>query len=289
MVQILSTVFLVSGLIAIFIGTIGVFGYSFKTVVTRRQAVTILFAGLFSLIIAGRFNLQTIPDINSQQSPLVPQVNQSSTSTTLQNNQNNSSQPTQQNNNAKSTKIDVNVSIDQLNYLVINDDFSSIPSYDRDLYFGSWIDEDGDCQNTRAEVLLIESLSSVSFRDNSSCTVDSGEWYDPYTDSTFYFASDVDIDHFVPLYDAFYSGAYLWPEYKRIEYSNDLYVFEHHLIAVDKGENRSKGKKPPHEWMPPNSDYHCEYASNWITIKYLWELTVTTQEYNFLQNLIQNC
>ena len=67
MVQILSTVFLVSGLIAIFIGTIGVFGYSFKTVVTRRQAVTILFAGLFSLIIAGRFNLQTIPDINSQQ------------------------------------------------------------------------------------------------------------------------------------------------------------------------------------------------------------------------------
>ena len=34
-------------------------------------------------------------------------------------------------------------------------------------------------------------------------------------------------------------------------------------------------------------DYHCEYAANWITIKYLWELTVTTQEYNFLQNLIQ--
>ena len=101
MVQILSTVFLVSGLIAIFIGTIGVFGYSFKTVVTRRQAVTILFAGLFSLIIAGRFNLQTIPDINSQQSPLVPQENQSSTSTTLQNNQNNSSQPTQQNTQLK--------------------------------------------------------------------------------------------------------------------------------------------------------------------------------------------
>ena len=160
MVQILSTVFLVSGLIAIFIGTIGVFGYSFKTVVTRRQAVTILFAGLFSLIIAGRFNLQTIPDINSQQPPLIPQVNQSSTTTTLQNN---SSKPTQQNNSVISTKIDVDVSIDQLSDLVINDDFSSIPSYDRDLYFGSWIDEDGDCQNTRAEVLLIESLSSVSF------------------------------------------------------------------------------------------------------------------------------
>ena len=289
MIQILSTIFLISGLTAIFIGIIGVFGYSFKTTITRRQAINILLVGFFSLFIAGRFNLQITPDINSQQSPLVPHVNQSSTTTTLQNNQNNSSKPTQQNNNVISTKIDVNVSIDQLNDLVINDDFSSIPSYDRDLYFGSWIDEDGDCQNTRAEVLLIESLSSVSFRDNNSCTVDSGEWYDPYTNSTFYFASDVDIDHFVPLYDAFYSGAYLWPEYKRIEYSNDLYVFEHHLIAVEKGENRSKGKKPPHEWMPPNSDYHCEYTANWITIKYLWELTVTTQEYNFLQNLIQNC
>ena len=285
--EILSILFLISGLIAIFIGTTGIFGYSFLRVITRKQAIAILFTGLFSLIIAGRFNLQILPEINSQQSPMVPQVNQSSSTTTLF--QNNSTQSTQQTNNTSNTKIDVDVSIEELNYLVINDDFSSIPSYDRDIYFGSWIDEDGDCQNTRAEVLLIESLSSVSFRDNNSCTVDSGEWYDPYTNSTFYFASDVDIDHFVPLYDAFYSGAYLWPEHKRVEYSNDIYVFEHHLIAVDKGENRTKGKKPPHEWMPPNSNYHCEYAANWITIKYLWELTITTQEYNFLQNQIQNC
>ena len=103
-------------------------------------------------------------------------------------------------------------------------DFSGIPSYDRDLYFGSWIDEDGDCQNTRAEVLITESISSVGYRDSSSCVVDSGEWYDPYTNNIYYLASDVDIDHFVPLYDAFYSGAYNWPEYKRIEFANDLFL-----------------------------------------------------------------
>jgi len=283
MVEILSLIFLVSGLVAVFIGTTGIFGYSFIRVITRQQAIYILLAGFLSLVVAGRFNLQVTPEVSSQQTPLSPQTSQtsSSTSTVLQ------SGSTQ--NNGVVNFIDVSTSTDQLNALNVNDDFSAIPSYDRDLYFGSWIDEDNDCQNTRAEVLLLESLSSVSFRDSGSCTVDSGEWYDPYTDTIYYFASDVDIDHFVPLYDAFYSGAYLWPEFKRIEYANDIYVFEHHLIAVEKGENRSKGKKPPHEWLPPNTNYHCEYVANWINIKYLWELTITTQEKNFLQNTLQGC
>ena len=285
MIELIATVFLIIGLFGIFIGTTGIFGYSFLKEITRRQAIVVLFAGFISLFIAGRFNLQTIPESTNQQVPLIPQVNQSSTTTILQQ----TSKPGSTQSLQSGNLIDSVLAIDQLSDLIINDDFSAIPSYDRDLYFGSWIDEDGDCQNTRAEVLITESLSSVGYRDSSSCVVDSGEWYDPYTNNIYYLASDVDIDHFVPLYDAFYSGAYNWPEYKRIEFANDLFLFEHHLIAVDKGENRTKGKRPPQEWMPPNTEYHCEYGANWINIKYLWELTITTQEYNFLQNLMQNC
>jgi len=280
--EIFSTLFLISGLAAVFVGTTGIFGYSFTRIVTRQQAIYILFAGFFSLIIAGRFNVQNIEQVANQQNPSSPIVVQSSTtSTTFQNNQ--------QNNQTSTGLADVSISLDQLNQLIINDDFSSVPPYDRGVYFGSWIDEDGDCQDTRAEVLIIESLTTIFFRDSSDCTVDSGEWYDPYTDTIYYQASDLDVDHFVPLFEAFMSGGYLWPDHKRKQFANDLLSSEDHLIAVEKGENRSKGKKPPHEWMPPNTNYHCEYLANWINIKYLWELTITSQEHKFLQNELQNC
>ena len=48
---------------------------------------------------------------------------------------------------------------EQLQELYVNDDFGGIPDYDREFYFGSWEDFDGDCQNTRAEVLINESYS----------------------------------------------------------------------------------------------------------------------------------
>ena len=38
------------------------------------------------------------------------------------------------------------------------------------------------------------------------------------------------------------SGGYLWPDHKRKQFANDLLSSEDHLIAVEKGENRSKGK-----------------------------------------------
>ena len=66
-------------------------------------------------------------------------------------------------------------------------------------------------------------------------------------------------------------------------------IFDDHLIAVDKSENRQKSAKNPSEWMPPNISFHCGYVSIWIEIKYLWELTVTTAEYNFLDSTLTSC
>ena len=60
-------------------------------------------------------------------------------------------------------------------------------------------------------------------------------------------------------------------------------------FIYDKSENRQKSAKNPSEWMPPNSSFHCEYVSIWIEIKYLWELTVTTAEYNFLESTLSSC
>ena len=53
-------------------------------------------------------------------------------------------------------------------------------TYDRQ-QFGNWIDADGDCQNTRHEVLIEESRIPVTFKTSRQCVVISGEWHDPYT------------------------------------------------------------------------------------------------------------
>jgi len=285
--QILATLTLILGFIAIFYGVLGVFGFSYKIQITRKQAIQVLFVGFMSLYISGIFNSNTIienPEATNQTQP-TSQTQPLATTSTIANNM----APLTSTASSTLSNTAIEDVAKKLQALTINNDFSGIPSYNRDLYFGSWTDDDGDCQNTRAEVLIIESLAAVSFRASNQCVVDSGEWLDPYTNNTYFLASDVDIDHVVPLRDAWQSGAYLWTDFKRKEFANDM-IFDGHLIAVDDYENQSEKKaKNPSEWMPPNTAFHCEYISIWIEIKYLWELTVTSAEYNFLESTLTSC
>ena len=72
----------------------------------------------------------------------------------------------------------------------------SADAYNRKLY-GGWIDQDGDCQNTRHEVLIAESTVPVTL-DAKGCRVVSGRWQDPYTGRVFTDPRPLDIDHFIP-------------------------------------------------------------------------------------------
>ncbi len=65
--------------------------------------------------------------------------------------------------------------------------------------FGPLLDKDGDCQNIRAELLIKTSLETVTFRTDKECRVDTGLWICPYTGKTFRKASDVELEHYVPL------------------------------------------------------------------------------------------
>ena len=78
---------------------------------------------------------------------------------------------------------------------------SNLPQYDRDDW-KHWIDEDGDCQNARHEVLIDESLADVKFKDAKNCQVALGQWYDPFTAETLTDATKLDVDHMVPLKNA---------------------------------------------------------------------------------------
>lgn len=60
-----------------------------------------------------------------------------------------------------------------------------------------WIDTDRDCQDTRAELLIVTSQRPVRFRNEKQCSVVEGQWYDPYSGKTLTKASDLDIDHII--------------------------------------------------------------------------------------------
>jgi putative cell wall-binding protein len=151
--------------------------------------------------------------------------------------------------------------------------------------FKLWIDANGDCQNTRAEVLIAESKVTPTFTTTSHCTVATGKWYSYYDGATWTLASDVDIDHMVPLKEAWESGARLWSVNNRTLYANDL-GFAASLVAVTDNVNSSKGDSDPAAWLPPLTTAQCTYATQWVQVKYRWRLSIDSAEYSALSSIL---
>lgn len=153
-------------------------------------------------------------------------------------------------------------------------------------FFDHWIDADGDGCDTRREVLIEESLQTVTV--GPGCFLEGGEWYSPYDGVTTTNPSNFDIDHFVPLKEAWDSGAHAWSEEQRRDFANDL-SNSSSLIAVSAGSNRSKGASDPAEWLPPDASYHCSYVERWIEVKLYWDLSVDPAEATQLTDILSRC
>ena len=161
----------------------------------------------------------------------------------------------------------------------------SIP-YARSLYPYP-IDADGDCQDTRQEVLISESLQKVTL-SSDGCRVQAGLWYDPYNDRYFTNPADVEIDHFIPLKEAHISGAYRWSLEERRNFANNLQDPDV-LIAVGASANRSKGSRDPHRWQPSNRKFRCEYIRRWVALKKRYHLSYDEQELRTIEELLAKC
>lgn len=153
--------------------------------------------------------------------------------------------------------------------------------YDRDK-FKLWIDANGDCQDTRAEVLIQESLAAVS----GGCTVTHGKWFSYYDHVTTRDPSGFDIDHLVPLAEAWASGAKRWNADTRKRYANDLRD-KRTLVAVSAHSNRSKGDRDPAEWMPTFGK--CKYVAQWTAVKIRWHLKANGAEKRALASRAAHC
>ncbi|MER5598064.1 HNH endonuclease family protein [Streptomyces sp. NPDC002265] len=154
--------------------------------------------------------------------------------------------------------------------------------YSRDL-FPTWITISGTC-NTR-EYILKRDGSNVT--TDSACVATGGSWYSVYDGATWTAASDVDIDHLVPLAEAWDSGASAWTTAQRQAFAND--VTRPQLLAVTDNVNQSKGDKDPAEWMPPLSSYACTYARAWVQVKYYYNLKIDSAEKTKLTSVLNGC
>ena len=175
----------------------------------------------------------------------------------------------------------VSTSQQYLNALTVRAEGSG-DGYSRDK-FPHWSIVSGGC-DTRDQVLK---------RDGSNVTVDSeceptgGRWYSVYDAVWVTDDSDVDIDHIVPLAEAWRSGASSWTTSRREQFANDRTRAQ--LIAVTASSNRSKGDQDPAEWKPPNTGMHCVYGREWIWVKHYYGLSVNPAEKSALQSMLNGC
>ncbi|MEC3998877.1 hypothetical protein VSR01_37490 [Actinacidiphila sp. DG2A-62] len=72
--------------------------------------------------------------------------------------------------------------------------------YNRATSFGGWVDADHDGCNTRKEVLIDEAVTAPAV--TGTCTLTGGTWWSWYDDTEVDNASALDIDHLVPLAEA---------------------------------------------------------------------------------------
>lgn len=151
--------------------------------------------------------------------------------------------------------------------------------YSRDL-FQHWIDADGDGCNTRYEVLIEEADDAPTV--GSGCSLSGGRWYSYYDGESWTATSDIDIDHMVPLAEAWDSGARTWTSTERRNYANDL-GFYGSLVGVTDNVNQSKSDADPAEWMPDNQK--CRYLREYVSVKIRWGLSVDSTEKSALTNL----
>lgn len=157
--------------------------------------------------------------------------------------------------------------------------------YDRSL-FPLWIDADHDGCNTRYEVLIAEAVTRPHV--GSGCTLSGGRWFSKYDGVSTRDPSSFDIDHLVPLAEAWQSGAWRWNTATRTRYANDL-GYGPDLVAVTAHSNRSKGDREPQAWLPPRGSFDCTYLAWWVAVKWRWHLKIDGTEKTFLTRHLRAC
>jgi integrase len=162
--------------------------------------------------------------------------------------------------------------------------------YTRNEFGQAWADTDHNGCDTRNDILARDLRSPVFKAGTRDCVVLSGRLEDPYTGASIAFqrgerSADVQIDHIVPLSDAWQKGAQQWTAQKRLSFAND----PANLRAVDGPANQQKSDGDLATWLPANRSFRCEYAVNVVDVKAAYGLWMTQAEHDKAAELLGAC
>jgi hypothetical protein len=160
-------------------------------------------------------------------------------------------------------------------------EWAPMTGYSRDR-FHHWDSQGGGC-DTRDVVLQRDGTGVVT---GAECKISKGTWFSEYDGKTFTDPQDLDIDHMVPLANAWRTGAASWTDAQRESFANDLSRPQLHAVSLS--SNRSKGDQDPSQWKP-RPEFWCTYARDWVSVKVYWKLSVTSTEKSALLDMLATC
>ena len=195
-------------------------------------------------------------------------------------------------NGIPSTSLSNSTALKELNELSIKE--PEKVKYDRKEW-NHWIPVGHNkCWNSREEGLSNQAKpGSLKYLDKNkrettdkslACSILSGEWTDPYSGNTFNKISDLDYDHVAPLAYVAAHGGQNWSKEKKEKYANDPEI----LIVTSAKENRSKGKKGPAEYMPPNKDFQKDYAKVFIHACHKYGISISKKDKEVLEKALKS-
>lgn len=176
--------------------------------------------------------------------------------------------------------------VPELDGLVVAEPDPDLPPYRRAAFGDDWDYDPASGCNTRERVLIAESLEEPTMGER--CKPLAGVWVSAYDGVETTDPADLQIDHVIPLAEAWRSGASRWSDERRRQFANDL-SDPATLIAITGSSNQSKGDSTPDQWMPPDRAAWCTYARDWARLKKAWALTVTAEEARTLGQVIDRC
>lgn len=145
-------------------------------------------------------------------------------------------------------------------------------------------DFDNDCQSTRQEMLVLTSRSEVRYTNPRNCVVRIGEWLDEYTGKTFNVATQLDLDHVVPLMYAHTHGGDAWPPGKKLQFANDPL----NLVLVDRREIRRKRDRGPSRYLP-REEFQCEYVRIWQAVADKYDFVIEGPDRSRISRVLDEC
>ncbi len=145
-------------------------------------------------------------------------------------------------------------------------------------------DFDGDCQNTRNEILVATSRAPTQFTNPRNCEVRTGEWFDEYTGKTFTVAAQIDLDHIIPVRYAHNQGGDRWDAGKKVAFANDPM----NLMLTERRELQRKRDNGPSRYLP-REEYRCDYARQWLAIAEKYDLQLANTDRNRITLILREC